>query len=153
MLRRLVLLVPIVLLVWFVPGCGVSKGDIERSIRDEMKSKMSVTIMSFDLQKQNDGSYAGTATADNGDVYDVSTAPPKEGKIEWKAIPGQTMVEKLVREGLEKQMSTKVKSLQLTKNGPGSYTGTAELASGMKVTVTSRMDGAKFVWEGKPVKE
>jgi hypothetical protein len=148
MLRRPVLLVLPALLA--LCGCGPRQGDVERSIRDEMKTKLGVVISSLDLKKQGDGSYAGTATAQNGDVYEVTTQPPRGNKIEWKAIPGQAMVEKMVREGIEKQMSTKVLTLRLTKSGPGSYSGTADLATGAKVTVTTRVEGAQILWEAKP---
>jgi len=151
MLHRFVLLVPIVLLSLFVWGCSPSQRDVENSIREEMKSSLGVNITSLDLKKQGDGSYVGTATAANGDVYDVTTSPPSNNKIEWKAIPGQAMVERLVRAGLKEQLSANVKSLQLTKNGPGSYTGPAELETGSKVIVTTRMEGVNLRWEARPV--
>jgi hypothetical protein len=150
MLNRFVLLVPIVLLSLLVWGCSPSQRDVENSIRDEMKSALRVNITSLDLKKQGDGSYVGTATAENGDVYDVTTSPPSNNKIEWKAVPGQAMVEKLVRAGLKEQLSAEVKSLQLTKNGPGSYTGPPELSTGSKVIVTTRMEGVNLRWEARP---
>ena len=150
MLSRFVLLVPIILLSLLVSGCSPGQGEIEKSIRDEMKSQLNVVITSLDLKKQSDGSYTGSATAQNGDVYEVTTSPPKNNKIEWKAIPGQAMVERIVREGLEQRLSAKVTTLQLTRNGPGIYTGPAELATGSKVIVTTRMEGTQFLWEHKP---
>jgi hypothetical protein len=133
-----------------VAGCAPSQADVERSIRNEMKSTLDVVIASIDLQKQGDGVYLGTATAENGDVYDVTTTPTKDNKVEWNAIPGQATVERLVRAGLETQLASKVTSLQLTKRGPGDYTGPAELASGVKVIVSTRMEGPQLLWEAKP---
>ena len=56
MLRRFVLLLPIVLLAFLVSGCGPRQSDVEKSIRDEMPSQLGVVIASVDLQKQADGS-------------------------------------------------------------------------------------------------
>ena len=151
MLRRAVLVIPIALLALLGTGCDSSRSNIEKSIRDEMKSQMGVVITSFDLKKQGNGGYAGTATAQNGDVYDVTTSPPNNNRIEWKAIPGQAMVEKLLHTGIEQQLGAKVKSLQITKTEPGNYTGSAELETGFKVTVTTRMEGKNLLWEAKPV--
>jgi hypothetical protein len=134
-----------------ISGCAPSQSDVERSIRDEMKSKKGLNITSIDLKKQDDGSFVGTATAENGDVYDVTTKPPKGSQIEWNAVPGPAMVDRIVKAGLEQQLMTKVKTLQLTKNQPGHYTGRAELANGSQVTVTTHMQGADFVWKADPV--
>src|SRR5262249_10847761 len=65
MLRRVVLLLPVVVFALLVSGCAPSQGEVERSIREEMKSKMGVVITSIELKKQADGSYVGTATAQN----------------------------------------------------------------------------------------
>jgi hypothetical protein len=150
MFRRVWLLVPAILLACLAAGCGVGQADIERSIRDEMKSKMGVVITSFDLKKQGDGSYVGTATAQSGDVYDVTTETPKGDTIQWKAVPGQAMVDKIVRDGMEQQLGAKVKTLQLTRKGPGNYTGPAELVTGVKMNVSTHMDGMQLLWEAKP---
>jgi hypothetical protein len=149
MVPRVVLAVLIALLATLVSGCGPSQANIEKSIRETMKSQQGVNITSIDLKKQADGTYVGTATAENGDVYDVTTSPAGNKGIEWKALPGQAMVEKRVREGLEQQLG-KVKSLQLTKHGPGTYEGPAELTTGAKVIVTTRMAGNQIMWEAKP---
>jgi hypothetical protein len=150
MVPRAVFAVPIAFLASLVWGCSPSQGDIEKSIRDGMKSQLGVATTSIDLTKQADGAYLGTATAENGDVYEVTATPPKDYKIEWKAFPGQVMVEQRLREGLEQQLSSKVKTLQLTKHGPGSYSGPAELTSGVRVIVSTRMAGAQLMWEAKP---
>jgi hypothetical protein len=150
MLRRIVSVLPIALTVFLVSGCSPSQAEVEQSIRDEMKSSLGVAITSLDLKKQNDGSFLGTATAQNGDVYDVTTSKPSGDKIEWKAVPGQAMVETVVRAGIQEQLSATVKTMQLTKKGPGEYTGPAELSNGAKVTVTTHMDGTQLKWEAKP---
>jgi hypothetical protein len=149
MVRLALLFVPSFVLLFLVSGCGPRQSDIERSIRDEMKSSLNVVITSIDLKKLSDGGYTGTATAQNGDVYEVTALPPKNNKSEWKAIPGQAMVEQVVRSGLEKQLSCKVKTLQLTKNGPGIYTGPAELSTNQRVIVTTRMEGKQLLWEAQ----
>jgi len=133
-----------VLLAGLVSGCGPSQSELEKAIRDEMKSKMNVDITSFDLKKQSNGSYVGTATAVNGNVYDVVTEVPKLDKVEWKAIPGQVMVEKMARAEIEQLYSGSVTSLQLTKKEPGVYTSRADLMRGKQldhVDITTHMDG------------
>jgi hypothetical protein len=151
MVRRFVLLVSTLLLAFLASGCGPGKSDIEKSIRSEMKTSLGVDITTVQLNKQSDGSFVGTATAQNGDVYDVTTLPPKGNKCEWKALPGLPMVERRVREGLEQQLKVKVKSIQLTKNGPDSFAGSAELSTGVKMTVKTRMEGLQMLFEAKPV--
>ncbi len=153
MVRRIVFLAPIVLVTFLAAGCGPSQRDIESSIRTEMKTKLAVTIASFDLKKQPDGTYLGTATAENTDVYDVNTFPAAGNGVQWKAVPGQAMVEKIVRAGLEQQMGGKVLSLQLTRNGPGDYIGPAELSTQLKMQVTTRMEGTNLKWEAKAIKQ
>lgn len=150
MFRRLVCITSTVALALLVSGCSPSQNDIEKSIRDGMKTNLGVRVSSLDLKKQADGSYAGTAVAQNNEVYDVTTTPVKDNKVEWKAIPGQATVERKVREGLEQQLSTKVKTLQITKIGPGNYTGSAELATGAKVNIKTHMEGQQLMWEAQP---
>lgn len=144
-------LVPLLaLLALLLIGCGLGQADIERSIRENMKANLNVTVNTIDLRKLADGSFTGTATAQNGDVYEVSTTPPKSDRIEWKVTPGQTTVEGLVRAGLEQKTSSKVTLLNLTRPAPGTYTGRAELASGEKYNVSTRMEGMQLLWEAKP---
>jgi hypothetical protein len=152
MFFRVSLAIPVVLFAVLIAGCGPSQANIEKSIRETMKSQQGVTITSIDLRKQADGTYVGTATADNGDVYDVNTLASKNSMVEWKALPGPAMVEKRLREGLEQQLG-KIKSLQLTKHAPGSYEGSAELTTGAKLIVTTRMNGNQIMWEAKPANE
>lgn len=149
MARYLALVLP-VCLVAVLCGCGPSKGDIEKSIINEMKTSMNVEITSTSLTKQSDGSYTGTATARNGDVYDVTVEPPKGGRTEWKALPGQAMVEKTIREGIEGQNKMKVKALTLNKQGPGIYTGTAVLENGFKMSVSTSMEGKQIMMKAEP---
>ena len=148
---RFAALVPVCLVVVLVAGCAPGKSDIEKSIRNEMKSSLGVEISTVDLQKQSDGTYTGTATAANGDIYDVTTTPPKSGKTEWKAVPSQIMVERLVRADLEAKTQTKVQSLALTKSSPGNYTGTAELTNGKKFKVTTSLEGKTLMLKTEPM--
>ena len=69
----------------------------------------------------------GTATAANGDTYDVVAQPPKGGRSEWTATPAQVTIEKMLRDMINAQNTSKVKTLAVTKQGPGAYTGTATL--------------------------
>jgi hypothetical protein len=150
MLCRVVLVVLFGLLALTATGCAPGQAEVENAIRTEMKAKMGVVIKSVDLKKQSDGSFIGTATAENGDVYDVTTTAPKGNLLEWKATFGQALVEKAVRAEIEKRMGSKVKTLQLNKHGPGNYSGRAELESGVKMTVTTRLDGTQLLMETKP---
>lgn len=138
------------LLLALLAGCGPSKNDLDKSIKAEMKSSMNVEITSTNLTKQSDGGYTGTATATNGDIYDVTVEPPKSGRTEWKAIPSQSMVEKMMREGIETQVKVKVKALSLTKQGPGTFTGTADLENGLKMNVSTNMEGRSMRWKAEP---
>jgi hypothetical protein len=149
MSHRVFCLLPIVLLALVNTGCSSNQANLEKSIREEMKSKMGVDITSFDLKKLTDGSYTGTATAQNGDEYEVIAAAPSGNTISWKAVPGKAVVERNVREAVEKQESAKVKSLELTRKAPGVYSGPAELSTGRKLTVTTHMEGTNLMmkWE------
>jgi hypothetical protein len=149
MYRLLSRITPLALLA-LAAGCAPSKADIDRSIREEMKTSLGVEITSTDLKKQSDGSYAGTATAANGDVYEVTTNPPKGTRIEWKAIPAQAVVERTVRDGMNAQLPSKVKTLSLTKESPGVYKGTAVLEDGSKMNVSTKMEGKNLLWEAAP---
>jgi hypothetical protein len=131
-------------------GCAPGKSDIEKSVREEMKTQLGLEITAIDLTKKDDGSYAGTATAANGDVYDIVTGKPSGNKIEWKAYPSQSVIEKTVRSELESQMKTKVKSLALASKGEHVYEGKAELENGMKMKVSTHMDGTQLKWEAVP---
>lgn len=62
---------------------GLSQADLERDIREKMKSKRDVELVSFDLKRHADGSYSGTAAARNSDLYDVSIAPT----MAWEVKP------------------------------------------------------------------
>ena len=125
----------------FVAGCNSpTQADLEKSIREEMKSKLDVTITSFDLKKQDNGTYAGTATADNGDVYDVTTEAPNEGKISWKAVWALPTLERKTRQMVETAFKTKVTSLKLEKQeAADTYAGPVEMESGMKMNITVEM--------------
>jgi hypothetical protein len=153
-MSRLKLLVPAALVAVFAIGCAPNKEDIEKSIREEMKAGRGVEITSIDLTKQSDGGYTGTATATNGDVYDVTTKPPKGSRLEWKAVPSQPVVERILREMmdkdfLEKELAISVASLTLTKESSEKYSGTAVLSNGQKVAVTAVWEGANLQAEWK----
>jgi hypothetical protein len=124
----------------YAAGCNRDKANIENSIREGMKSQLNIEITSIDISKQSDGTYSGTATASNGDVYEITTEPPKDNQVMWKATPSQSVVERRVSETLESELKIKVKKLTLTKKGSGEYEGKAELESGAKLKVTVGME-------------
>lgn len=142
-------------------ACAPSQADIEKSIRDEMKSKNNVTITTIDLTKNADGTYTGTAIAENGDVYDVTTKLPERGKIEWQAVESQSTrdkkmiveVHRVVREGMEEQYKTKVKVLNMQKAEGNKYEGKAETEIGLKYSVKAEVEGVQIKWESVPSKE
>jgi uncharacterized protein with FMN-binding domain len=148
--RYLALALP-VCLVAVLCGCAPGKGDIEKSLREEMNAKLNVEITSTSLTKQADGGYTGTATARNGDVYDVTVGPVKGGQFEWKAIAGQATVEKDIRAWLEREYKSKVKNLALTKQEPGIYKGTATLENGGKLNLSTYLEGTQMMYKADPV--
>lgn len=62
---------------------NLSQPELERDIREFMKSERNIDITSFSLKNEADGSYSGTATARNGNFYDVIITPP--GTTGWPA--------------------------------------------------------------------
>ena len=79
----------------------------------------------------------------------MTTSPPRGTKFDGMARPGQAALERMVRARREQQLSIKVKTLQRTRRGPGTYSGPAELATGARVIVTTLMEGMKLQWEAK----
>ncbi|MBP3960418.1 hypothetical protein J8F10_34765 [Gemmata sp. G18] len=213
MFRFAILVAPLFALA--VTGCAPGKLDIEKSVKAEMNTSLGTEITAIDLAKQSDGGYAGTATAANGNTYDVTTTAPSSGRFEWKAVPaqstvesmvrehlkkalavdvsaldlkkqpdggytgtattvradtyevavgaptkeqgivlnatpGQSTVERLVREGIEAQMKTKIKSFALTRRAPGTYTGTATLEKGPALSISTTMEGQNLTWKIEP---
>jgi hypothetical protein len=132
------------MLAFLVGGCAPSQAEIEKSIRDEMKSSMQLEIKSIDIKKQDDGSYLGTATAENGDTYDVTTEKPDQGKIAWKATPSKTTLERMMGDIVTNQLKLKVKTLRLDKKVGLNYSGQAETHEGVKVTLTADWDGKQY---------
>jgi uncharacterized protein with FMN-binding domain len=170
MIRRTLICIAIFAPAIWVCGCAPpGQSELEKSIRDEMKSKNNVNIVSFDLKKQDDGTYVGTATADNGDVYDVKTKPPSKGKMEWETrISDATLekyalaerdsnllaeVTKVTREGLEQKLKTKVTELNLSKVADNKYEGTAETENKKKLKVKAEVDGMAIKWESEAIKD
>lgn len=117
----------------FVSGCReATQQDVEKAIRDGMKKKMDIEVTSLELKKKPEGNhrYVGTATAQNGDVYDVFGIAYTREQIDWGACPVLAQVEKQLRTELEQKFKEKVKSMQLSKEGGTNYSGLAELADG-----------------------
>lgn len=148
MSRILSLVAPAVLAV-FAIGCTPRQNDIEKSIREGMKADQNVEIKTIDLTKQSDGGYTGTATADNGDEYEIIVNKPRGSRVDWRAVPSQPMVERIVRGGMDEKLKSKVKTLNLTKESPGTYYGTAELEDGTKLNVSTKMEGNALTWQAE----
>lgn len=143
----------------FAAGCAPNnQSDLEKSIREEMKSKLDVTITAVELKKQDDGTYAGTATADNGDVYDVTTKPPGGGAIQWHAVLSPASadkrrlaeVERFGREWIEQEFKTTVKSLAMTKKDENRYEGVAETERWMRLNVVAEIEDGQVKWRAAP---
>ncbi len=150
MFRFAAFVVPVLSLA--LTGCAPSKSEIEKSIKNEMKTALGVEITAVNLSKQADGGYVGTATAADGDTYDVTARPPQGGKAEWTAVPGQAALEKTVRQSLETQTQLKVQSLSLTKqSGPGVYTGVAVFEGGERAKVDTYMEGKQVMFKAEPM--
>lgn len=121
-----------------IAGCSAGKTDMEKSVKQEMKTALNVEITAVSLTKQSDGGYSGTATAANGDTYDVTaTAPSSDGRFEWKAVVTQSTVERMLRDHLKTTMTIEVSALDLKKQPDGGYTGTANAANGDTYEVTA----------------
>lgn len=151
MLRSIAICVPIFAMTLLSGGCAPSQEAIEKSIRDEMKSTMKVEVKSIDIKKQEDGSYIGTATAENGDTYDITTEKPDQGKIAWKATPSKTTLERMMSEIVTNQLNLKVKSLNLDKKEGLNYSGMAESQEGLKFTLTADWDGKQYNLKATPM--
>jgi|GEM_PF-6656821 len=132
---------------FLVVGCAPSEREVEQVIREGLKVDQDVDVVTVNLTKQPDGGYLGTATATNGDTYDVTVEPPKGGRVRWRAAASQAMVERFVRERIEERYFSKVKALDLKKQGNGTYTGTAELEDGNRIQISATTTGQKLRWE------
>jgi hypothetical protein len=121
--------------------------------REEMKTKLNVNIASIDLKKQSDGGYIGTATADNGDVYDVTVTPPQGSRIEWKAFASQATLEKDFRTQIENWEKLKVKTLNLIKQEAANYTGMAVFENDAELGLEAAMEGTQFKMTWKYAKK
>ncbi len=130
----------------------VTQSTVERMLRDHLKTTMTIEVSALDLKKQPDGGYTGTANAANGDTYEVTAgAPAKEG-IALGVVPGQSTVERMVSEDIEKQTKAKIKSFALTRKGPGTYTGTATQENGGVLVITTKLDGQNLTWTFRPLR-
>ncbi len=152
-MRRLAASIACAVLFFAATGCGPTQADVEKSIRDGMKSQLNIEITAVDLKKQPDGTYAGTATAANGDVYDITTEPPSGGTMQWKALPTPPVVERQVKQIMEEQTKGKLRSLKLAKKDGNRYEGTAEAEDGTKLKVTAEMDGTQLKCQWAPAPE
>lgn len=134
-------------------GCGPSKAAIESSIREEMKKSMAVDISAIVLTKLPDGGYTGTATATNGDQYDLEVSAPSGNRAEWKAFPGQATLEKQIRKQVATQTGMDPTSVALTKGGSvGVFTGAATLPNGQRLSVRTYLQGNQVMSELLPMK-
>lgn len=132
---------------FLVVGCAPSEREVEQVIREGLKVDHDVDVATINLTKQPDGGYLGTATATNGDTYDVTVEPPKGGRVRWRAAASQAMVERFVRERIEERYFIGVKTLELKKQSNGTYTGTAELVDDSKIQISVTTTGQKLHWQ------
>ncbi len=130
----------------------LTKESVEKLIRERMKTSFGVDFTVADLQKQADGSYTGTGTGTNGDTYEVTAGAPTAAGINFNFVPGQSTVERLMREDIEKQTKAKIKSFVLTRKGPGTYSGTATQENGGVLSVSTKMDGMSLRWSFAPLR-
>jgi hypothetical protein len=150
--------------------------DMDKAVREEMKARTGTDVATVSLTRQPDGSYDGTVAQVNGDTYDVNASVSRDGwfvlravatrgtvyevtasapsaqGIALNAIVGQPTVERAVREDIERKMEAKVRSLALTRQGPGGFTGTATLENGTVLNVETKMDGSHLTWWFEPVR-
>jgi hypothetical protein len=132
----------------WLAGCGApSQADVERTVRDGMKVERGVEVKEVNLTQQPGGAYTGTATADNGDTYDVVVDRPRAGKVRWRATATQPTVERLLRERIERTHGSPVAKLELTRESEGSYYGTFTLEAGTRWTVTANTEGVELKWQ------
>ncbi len=129
-------------------GCGgtPSQAEVEKTVRDGMKATQGVEVEKLTLAEQG-GGYVGTATATNGDTYDVTVSPPKRGRFQWNAVASQATVERILREKIERTHQLRVVRLELAKESPGAYTGTVELEDGTRWKVSTSMMGSELKWQ------
>lgn len=133
-------------------GCSPqpSQADVEKVVRAQVGERLETELESLKLEKQPDGGYAGTATA-GGDTYDLIVDPPRGGRVQWRLVPSQATVERVVTDRLQARHQLRVTALDLKKQEGGTFTGTAVLEDGTKLHVTARMSGKKIEWEAEPV--
>lgn len=130
----------------------LAQASVEKLIREHMKTSLDADVTVADMKKQPDGSYTGTATAANGDTYEVTAGAPTQAGIQMNYVAGQNTVERLVREDIEKQTKAKIKSFALTRKGPGTYTGTATQENGGVLVVNTKLDGNSLRWTFAPLR-
>jgi hypothetical protein len=64
--------------------------------------------------------------------------------------PNQGEVEKTVKKGMEEQLHVQIKSLTLTPQSGGGYTGKAEASNGNTYDVTVTTEGSQYKWRAVP---
>jgi hypothetical protein len=129
-----------------ISGCGPSQSEVERVVKSGIEEKMHIKVKSLTLTKGEGGKYTGSAESTAGEKYDV-TATVSGTQVKWEAQTSQADLEKKIREHMETELGSKVKSLSLTRQPGGGYTGTAEVTTGQKYDVTVKNVGGRFQLE------
>lgn len=129
-----------------------SQATLEKRIRNHIKTASNTDVQELRLRELVHG-YEGAATTTDGRVYDlVIDAPDRDGKFAIKIIPGRVLIEKGLREHIEARGGVAVESLELEKQTPGYYNGTAVLADGSKLRITTVETGGRVEWTLTPAR-
>lgn len=107
-----------------------SGDSLENSIRQEMKSKRGVEITEIDLSKVADGGLGGTATAANGDVYELQVDKSDGSRRAWTARPSKKMLEREITALMANSSLGTATTIDIAKTDSGGYEGTATTSTG-----------------------
>ncbi len=108
----------------------ISGDSLKNSIKQEMKSTRRVDITDINLAKSADGGLSGTATASNGDVYDLQVDKPGGSRQAWTASPSKKMLEREISTMMAKSSLGTAGTIDITKTDSGGYVGSATTSAG-----------------------
>jgi hypothetical protein len=112
--------------------------EIERLVRQGFEQKVGQGVNAVQLKRTDEGNYAGTITTATGEEWHVTVRVTPMGsnkQIRWRARPPLARAESDLRKDMETKLNKKVRSLQLTRQEDGRFSGTAELESGEQFDV------------------
>jgi hypothetical protein len=117
--------------------------DAERSVRDGMKAQMGIDVAAVNVTRQPDGSFAGTATAANGDVYNVRASVSGDGWSVLQVVLADETIERMIRDHLATNMQ--VAATEVKKQSDGGFTGTATATNGTVYEVSASAPTARGI--------